>query len=495
MMTAPTRAQALQPLWTVKSICVAVDGTSSGPDTAIYGLAIDSRDVREGDAFFAMPGTQMDGHDYVAMAFEKGAVAALVRSDWDAPDGIAPEALIRCDCPKQALIAMAKARRNAVDATIIGVTGSVGKTSLKDALFHCLGRERLAHTNVRSFNNDVGVPLTMARMPLETQFGVFEMGMNHAGELTELSGWVRPHVALITTIALAHYENFDNEEGIADAKAEIFKGLEPGGTAILPLDNRHFERLKAAAEACGAARVLTFGSTPDADVSPINVARHVDCTTMTARVDEDALMLKIGIPGAHWVMNAIACLAVIHAVKGDLGLAGLSLAEMRALPGRGAVSTIRVGDGEALLMDDSYNANPASMAAALETFSHVNVGQRGRRIAVLGDMLELGDDAPSLHADLLDHVLNAGVEILICVGPLMAHLAQTAQPHIAAYSCPAQGEALKLLKGQMRAGDGLVVKGSNSMKLGALVAALQDGALGLSDAWPVDGDVDGEGAD
>ncbi|MEM6681583.1 MAG: UDP-N-acetylmuramoyl-tripeptide--D-alanyl-D-alanine ligase, partial [Pseudomonadota bacterium] len=404
MMAAYSKAEALQPLWTVKSICDAADAVSSGPDSAIFGLAIDSRDVREGDAFFAMPGTQMDGHDFVPMAFEKGAAIALVRRDWTPPETIDDARLIRCDCPKQALIAMGVARRAAVDAKIIGVTGSVGKTSLKDALFRCLGRERLAHTNVRSFNNDVGVPLTLARMPLETQYGIFEMGMNHAGELTELSAWVRPHVALITTIALAHYEHFENEEGIADAKAEIFTSLEPGGTAILPADNKHFARLKAAAEACGAAHILTFGMASSADVRPVTVSRHADCTALSATIGDETLMFKVGIPGAHWVMNAIACLAGVKAIGGDLGLAGLSLAEMRALPGRGAVTNVPVGGGSAQLMDDSYNANPASVTAALETFASVNVGARGRRIAVLGDMLELGEGAPALHAGLIEKV-------------------------------------------------------------------------------------------
>lgn len=481
MMAAFKPAEALLPLWTSQSICAAIGAACAGEDTAIFGLAIDSRDVREGDAFFAMPGTAMDGHNFVETALGKGASVALVRRDWDAPSGIDEAQLIRCACPKDALIAMGQDRRGAVSAQIIGVTGSVGKTSLKDALFRCTGREALAHTNVRSFNNDVGVPLTLARMPLETQFGIFEMGMNHAGELTQLSSWVRPNVALITTIALAHAEHFDREEDIADAKAEIFKGLEPGGTAILPRDNRHFDRLAAAAKACGAARILTFGSTPEADVYPITVSRHGHCTTLSARVCEHTLLLKIGIPGAHWVMNAVACIAAIYAVDGDLGLAGLSLAEMQALPGRGAMSMIAVGAGEAALMDDSYNANPASMAAALETFGTLDLNGRGRRVAVLADMLELGADGPALHADVLQGVLTADIDILVCVGPLMAHLAAAAQSHITVLTADDHDAALQALRSHMRADDAVLVKGSNSMKLGALVTALKEGRLGLSD--------------
>lgn len=484
MMTAIKPAEALVPLWTSKSICDAIDGHASGAEVDVFGLAIDSREVREGDAFFAMPGTSMDGHTFVQLALDRGASVVIVRADWQADADINEGYLIRCDCPKQALIDMAVARRAAVSAKIIGVTGSVGKTSLKDALFRCLGREALAHTNVRSFNNDVGVPLTMARMPLETQVGIFEMGMNHAGELTQLSGWVRPNVALITTVALAHYAFFESEEGIADAKAEIFKGLEPGGTAVLPRDNRHFERLYAAAKVCGAANVLTFGSTPDADVYPTTISRHGHCTTLSVKVGEQTLLLKVGIPGAHWVMNAVACIAAVYAVDGDLGLAGLSLAEMRALPGRGAVSQVPVGAGQALVMDDSYNANPVSVQAALETFGALDVDARGRRCAVLADMLELGDDGPELHAALLPAVMEAGIDTLICVGPLMAYLAKAADSQLTVLKAETHNEALKHLKSHLRSGDAVLVKGSNSMKLGTLVASLKDGALELSDLRP-----------
>lgn len=484
MMAAIKQAEALLPLWTATSICAAIGGQTTGGDPAIFGLAIDSREVRDGDAFFAMPGTGLDGHDYVEMALSKGAVLAIVRHDWAALQGVDEAKLIRCADPKQALINMAIARRAEVSATIIGVTGSVAKTSLKDAIHRCVGREALAHTNVRSFNNDVGVPLTMARMPLETQFGIFEMGMNHAGELTALSGWVRPDVALITTVALAHSAFFDSEADIADAKAEIFIGLEPGGTAILPRDNRHFERLLAAAKAAGASKIITFGNTAEADVHPITVARHGHCTTLTAKVVDQTMLFKVGIPGAHWVTNALACIAAVYCAGADLGLAGLSLADMRALPGRGAMSAVAVGAGEAVLMDDSYNANPASMTAALETFGTVEIDKRGRRIAVLADMLELGDDSPQLHADLVKPLVSGDVDTVICVGPLMAHLAKAAQSHVSVIEAQDDVEALKRLKSILRSGDALLVKGSNSMKLGRLVTALKNGALALSDRRP-----------
>ncbi|MEM7570808.1 MAG: Mur ligase family protein, partial [Pseudomonadota bacterium] len=216
MMAASKPALATSPLWTAQEICAAVGGVTPSPDVAIFGLQIDSRDVGEGDLFIAMPGTAMDGHDFVEKALSAGAAVALVRADWQQPKDVDDAKLIRCDCPREGLIAMARSRRAQVDAKVIGVTGSVGKTGLKDALQRCLGRQALAHTNVRSFNNDVGVPLTMARMPRETQYAIFEMGMNHAGELTQLSDWVRPDVAVITTIAKAHYAFFNSEESIAD---------------------------------------------------------------------------------------------------------------------------------------------------------------------------------------------------------------------------------------------------------------------------------------
>ena len=481
MMSALKPRQATTPLWHASEVAAAVDGIAAASDATFFGVQIDSRDVAGGDLFVAMPGTDKDGHDFVAGALRSGAAAALVRNDWQAPAGVTESQLIRCAAPKDALIAMATTRRDLVDACIIGVTGSAGKTGLKDALQRCLGRQALAHTNVRSFNNDVGVPLTMARMPRETQYGIFEMGMNHAGELTQLRAWVRPDIAVITTIAMAHYEFFESEEGIADAKAEIFSSFKGAGTAILPYDNRHFERLHAAATTYGAERILTFGLQPGADVRSIAVSSHGDCTTLSAQVVDQAMLLKIGIAGRHWVSNALAALAVIHAAGADLGLAGLSLADLRALPGRGQVTEVAVGAGSIRMMDDSYNANPASMAAALDTFSGLKSAPRGRRIAVLGDMLELGDAGPEQHAALLKPLLEAEVDSIICVGPLMQHLTDAAASKLEAISAASPDEALSALRPLLRAGDTLLVKGSNSIGLAKLVEALKGGALALTE--------------
>ncbi|MEO0412369.1 MAG: UDP-N-acetylmuramoyl-tripeptide--D-alanyl-D-alanine ligase [Pseudomonadota bacterium] len=479
MMTALKPALATSPVWTAQEVCAAVGGASSSPDLALFGLQIDSRDVGNGDLFVAMPGTEMDGHDFVEKALASGAAAALVRRDWDEPEGVEAGKLIRCDCPREALIAMARARRAAVDAKVIGVTGSVGKTGLKDALQRCLGRQALAHTNVRSFNNDVGVPLTMARMPRETQYAIFEMGMNHAGELTQLSDWVRPDVAVITTIAKAHYAFFKSEEGIADAKAEIFSGLMPGGTAILPADNQHFERLKRAALDAGAANIVTFGHSPSADVHAQAVVSHGDCTALSAKVGDQSMLLKVGIAGRHWVSNALAALACIEAVGADIGLSALSLASLRALPGRGEVSAVRVGAGDVKLMDDSYNANPASMAASIETFGQLQGASRGRKIAVLGDMLELGDAGPEEHEKLAAHLTAADVDYVICVGPLMAHLADVAQRDITTFHEVDPPKAIARLRSELRAGDTLLIKGSNSIGLSKVVSELKAGALAL----------------
>ncbi|MEM7568791.1 MAG: UDP-N-acetylmuramoyl-tripeptide--D-alanyl-D-alanine ligase, partial [Pseudomonadota bacterium] len=474
-------AQATSPLWHINEICDVVGGQCAGADQPLFGVQIDSRDVAAGDVFVAMPGTSMDGHDFVETAFKNGATAALVRRDWDAPDAIEAERLIRCDCPRDALIAMAVHRRQTSKAKVIGVTGSVGKTGLKDALQRCLGRQALAHTNVRSFNNNVGVPLTMARMPRETQYAVFEMGMNHAGELTELSGWVRPDVAVITTIAKAHYEFFESEEAIADAKAEIFTGLMPGGTAILPYDNVHYDRLKQAAVDAGAASFLTFGFAEEADVRARRIVSHGDCTTLSAQVGEQAMLLKIGIAGRHWVANALAALACIEAVGADIGLAALSLAELEALPGRGQVTSVPVGAGEILLMDDSYNANPASMAASIETFGQLTGAARGRRFALLGDMLELGDAAPEEHEKLFEPLKDVGADVLVCVGEHMEHLAKAAQSSLKAFHEADATAALARLRTELRAGDTLLVKGSNSIGLGKVVADLKDGIFALKD--------------
>ena len=342
-------------LWSAAEIAVATGGVASG-DFQCAGAEMDSRDVREGDLFVALRGETMDGHAFLGAAFAKGAAAALVDRPVDYPHILVADTT-------EALRALARAARERTFAKIVGVTGSVGKTGVKEALFAALERASrgATHRSTRSYNNHVGVPLSLARMPARSKFAVFEMGMNHAGEIDTLTRQVRPHVAVITAIAPAHIENLGSMEAIADAKAEIFGGLEPGGVAVIPADSPHYAQLQAAAVAAGA-KVVSFGAEPHAtmrllDAIPsANGGSLVTCEHPTGR-----LCYTVAEPGEHWIANSLAVMAAVLAVGGDLAAAGLALAEMGGLKGRGARHQIAAAGGQALLIDESYNANPASI--------------------------------------------------------------------------------------------------------------------------------------
>ncbi|MEO5587632.1 MAG: UDP-N-acetylmuramoyl-tripeptide--D-alanyl-D-alanine ligase [Novosphingobium sp.] len=468
-------------LWDAASIAAAVGGTASG-DFQVSGIEIDSRDVIEGDLFFALKGEAMDGHRFLDGAFAKGAAAAVVDHPIDQPH-------ILVEDTSRALELLGKAARDRVLGKIIGVTGSVGKTGVKEALFAALDRSSLgvggfgAHRSVKSYNNHVGVPLSLARMPAQSRFGIFEMGMNHAGEIAVLTAQVRPHVAVITTIAPAHIENLGSEEAIADAKAEIFAGLEsanggPGGVAVIPADSPHYARLKAAAEARGV-QVMSFGRAAHADVRLLDaVIAPGGGSLVTADLGDRRLCYTIASPGEHWVTNSLAVMAAVRAVGGDLGAAGLALAEMAGLAGRGARTEIPANGGKALLIDESYNANPASMRA---TLTQLGQTRATRRIAVLGAMKELGDFAPGLHAGLAEPIAEAGVDYAILVGDEMMALADELGKSSGAKlgkavrfaHCQTPAEAqIALADFGVESGDAILVKGSNSVGLGSLVAAL-----------------------
>ncbi|NML92501.1 UDP-N-acetylmuramoyl-tripeptide--D-alanyl-D-alanine ligase [Novosphingobium olei] len=463
-------------LWTSEEIVAATGGVASGP-FEVSGCEIDSREVRDGDLFFALKGESADGHRFVTGAFDKGAAGAIVDRAIEHPHVLVSDT-------SSALEDLGKAARNRVDAGIIGVTGSAGKTGVKEALFAALdrGSRGRAHRSVKSYNNHVGVPLSLARMPSRTSFGVFEMGMNHAGELAALTRLVRPHVAIVTTIAPAHIGHFSGEEAIADAKAEIFEGLEADGVAIIPADNRHYERLRAKA-AQHAARIIAFGSAAHADARLLDaVAAPGGGTLVTAELAGRKLCYTIAQPGAHWVANSLAVMAAVEAIGGDLGAAGLALAEMEGLAGRGARHTVaaRAGDGsgEALLIDESYNANPASMRVTIE---QLGATPAARRVAVLGSMRELGAEEERYHRDLAEPLLAAKIDRVILVGPEMAALAQALGKSdggalaraIEVDHVPTAAEAAECLAAEgPQGGDAILVKGSNSVGLGALVRAL-----------------------
>jgi len=461
-------------LWTLDALKSATGARLSGaPGREILGISIDSRTIAPGEAFFAIKGDRVDGHKYVAKALERGAAVAVVAEDRftsmpaDAPLAIVPDVL-------DALRALARAARERSAAKVIAVTGSAGKTGTKDALRLALSREGETHASTASFNNHWGVPLSLARLPSSARFAVFELGMSHAGEIGPLAKLVRPHVAVITTIEAVHLEFFSGIEAIADAKAEIFLGLEPGGSAVLPSDNSQFGRLASAARAANVGRIVGFGEGESAEARLLDVAETPDCSTVRARILGDDVTYKVGAPGKHLVLNSLAVLAAVKIAGADLAMAALALADLVPPIGRGRRLKLEVGGGKALLIDESYNANPASMRAALEVLAHAPIGRRGRRMAVLGDMLELGPDAADLHRGLADAVSAAKVDSVFCAGPLMRELWDSLPPAMRGGYAETAEELEPQVVAAIQAGDAIMVKGSNGSRMGHIVTTLSE---------------------
>jgi UDP-N-acetylmuramoyl-tripeptide--D-alanyl-D-alanine ligase len=447
-------------LWTSDEIAAATGGTASAPFD-VTGVTFDSREVRPGDLFVAMPGTVHDGHEFVERAFAAGAAGAIVSQPVSGPHVLVDDCFA-------ALQELGRAARERSRATVIGVTGSVGKTSTKEALHAALDRNRpgKVHRSVKSYNNHTGVPLSLARMPRDAEFAVLEMGMNNPGEIRALTRQVRPNVALITAIAPAHIENLGSIEAIADAKAEIFEGLEPDGIAIVPNDTDQRDRLVKAARRF-ADRIVTFGS-GDADVHAVHAVDANGCGSLISAVLlERELTFTISQRGAHWVSNALAVLAAVEAVGADVAVAALALADMGGLKGRGERHAIALDGGEALLIDESYNANPASMAATLKSLGEERDVER--RIAVLGPMRELGEHSADLHAGLAPAVLSARVDRLILIGEEMWPLDQALGGAVQIDRAENVEEAADALMRLLRPGDAVLVKASNSVGLARLV--------------------------
>ncbi len=465
------------PLWTGLALEAATQAVRTGPEClSVNGVSIDTRTIQRGDLFVAIRGDNLDGHDYVETAFENGAAAALVSSSQVerfhgqlAGSGTllaVPDTLTAME-----QLGVASRARNA--GQIIAVTGSVGKTSTKEALLHILSKQGRTHASVASYNNHWGVPLTLARMPQDTEFGIFEIGMSHANEIAPLTRFVRPHVALITTVEAVHIANFANVEGIADAKGEIFGGLEPGGTAILPRDNPHYERLYAHAKRSNADRIISFGAHEAADVRLVNLSLKADMSIVEAYVNGKSIAYKIGAPGRHMVINSLGILAAAESSGADLALAGLALSSFAPATGRGARAVHKIRNGTFTLLDESYNANPASMRAALDVLGRTATGKKGRRIAVLGDMLELGEGAKAMHESLREPAMTSGVGKIFACGPMMKHLFDSLPNEMkggyALESSALESEILDMV----REDDVVMIKGSNGSKMGRIVKALK----------------------
>jgi UDP-N-acetylmuramoyl-tripeptide--D-alanyl-D-alanine ligase len=463
----------MTPLWTLSDMAAAMRADTSGALPAdIPGISIDTRSIARGEAFFAIQGENRDGHDFVEAALKAGAgVAVVARAKRAQLPTDAP--LLLVDDVLEALRDLACASRARLSAHVIGVTGSVGKTGTKEALRLALGADGETYASVASYNNHWGVPLSLARCPASVKYAVFEIGMNHAGEITPLTKLVRPHVAIVTTIEPVHLEYFGSLEKIADAKAEIFAGIEPGGAAVLNRDNAQYARLAAAAKAAGVKRIVSFGEHAKADARLIRHSLLADCSTVQAKILGEDVTYKLGAPGKHLVMNSLAVLAAVSLAGADLALAALSLDRLKPATGRGARMALAMPGGNALLIDESYNANPASMGAAIALLGQAPVGPQGRRIAVLGDMLELGDQGVALHRGLADPIAAAAVDLVYCSGPLMRALWEAlpsgrrgGYAETAAALEPAVLDAI-------RGGDAVMVKGSLGSKMGPIVKALE----------------------
>ena len=461
------------PLWSTIAMAEAMRASINGAlPEAISGLSIDSRTIAPGEAYFAIKGDVHDGHDFVAAALKAGAALAVVeavRRDKFASD--AP--LLVVDDVRAGLVALAYAARARLHAQVIAITGSVGKTSTKEALRRVLDAQGPTHASTASFNNHWGVPLSLARCPASVRFAIFEIGMNHAGEIETLVKMVRPQVAVITTVEPVHLEFFAGIEAIADAKAEIFAGVEPGGAVVLNRDNSQFSRLQKHAKKPGISRIVSFGADKESDARLLEVSLHADRSAVHANILGLDVTYKLGMPGRHMAMNSLAVLAAASLAGADLALAALSLSQIEPAAGRGARRALEVASGEATLIDESYNANPASMAAALNVLGAAAIGPQGRRIAVLGDMLELGPTSALLHRGLVDAVKANHIDLVYCCGPLMRNLWDALSTGKRGGYADSADTLESQLVGAIRAGDAIMVKGSLGSKMKTIVNALE----------------------
>jgi len=465
-------------LWTAAEAVVATGGSAATPWTA-GGVSIDTRTLRTGDMFVAIKGPQFDGHAFVADAFARGAVAAVVsRIPQDTP---ADAPLLLVDDTMQALDDLGRAARARSAARIIGVTGSVGKTGVKEALRTVLSAQAPTVANAGNLNNHWGLPLSLARMPRSVAFGVFEMGMNHPGELDALTRLARPHVAVITTVEAVHKEFFASTEAIADAKAEIFAGIEQGGVAVLNRDNPQYSRLAAAALGY-VGNVVGFGRHRQATVRLLAVETDGKGSRVRASAASETLDYRLNVSGAHWVSNSLCVLSAVMAVGADVRAAAAELARFTLPKGRGRRSVVTTAEGAFDVIDDSYNASPVSMAAAFEVLGGTEPGPGGRRLAMLGDMLELGDDARDLHIALAKPLRENGIDLVFTAGTAMAHLAEALPASMRGGHGGDSASLIPLVTAAVRPGDVVTVKGSAGSRMGLIVEALHSLAVGEAGA-------------
>ena len=447
-------------LWTSTEIAKATGGAATS-EFEVAGLSIDTRSLKAGDLFVALKDAR-DGHEFIPAAIEAGAGGVLCEAVSDnTPAVVVPDSA-------KALEALGVHARNDRDALRIGVTGSVGKTSVKEALAVMLSAFETTHKSIKSFNNYLGVPITLATIPSDAKYAVLEMGMNHAGEMSGLSKLAKPQIAIINNVVGAHLAHFDSVENIADAKAEIIDGMEPGGTLILNGDNEYTLRIRKKAIAA-KLNVLTFGHSDKDDIAIVSKNSHSAGGNVRLRIERQQFDVTLMIPGEHWFMNAAVCMAVAVAADLPLRRCAMALRKITPAPGRGDTHALTIDGKSVTLIDESYNANPASMQAAFAAAAL----RPGRKLALLGDMYELGADELELHRALAEPLVEAGFERVFMAGECMRLLmGALPQPMRAGWSSKPQALLTKL-KGELREGDILLVKGSNASGVGKLVAQLK----------------------
>jgi UDP-N-acetylmuramoyl-tripeptide--D-alanyl-D-alanine ligase len=463
-----------EPLWTVHAMAAAMHARPTGSlPAAVDGVSIDSRTVGAGEAFFAIKGESRDGHDFVLAALKAGAALAVIAADrssrfrQDLP-------LLVVDDVLGAMRALARQARSRTSAGIVAVTGSVGKTGTKEALRLALASQGATHASVASYNNHWGVPLSLCRCPAMTRFGIFEIGMNHAGEIEPLTRLVRPHVAIVTAIAPVHLEFFASLDAIADAKSEIFLGVEPGGAAVVNRDSPQYVRLEQNALRAGVARIVSFGEHASADARLIDWHAQGEGSHVRARIFGREIKYALGAAGHHLAINSLAVLAAVSLLHGELEPAAHRLADVRSMRGRGGRLMLDVPGGTITVIDESYNANPASMRAALALLAQTNRSPRCRRIAVLGDMLELGEHAAALHRDVAKDIVAGGVDLVFCCGPLMKNLWEALPSGCRGGYAKSAAELEPDVLAAARAGDIVMIKGSLGSRMGPIVKALEN---------------------
>ncbi len=468
-----------EPLWTSAEAKRATNGSSTAPWEAA-GVSMDSRKLKAGDLFMAIIGPHFDGHDFVRDAFSQGAVAAIVEGR---PSDVPEQApLLTVENAFDALKALARTARERSYARIFAVTGSVGKTGTKEALRLALGESGEVTATVGNLNNEYGVPLSLARLPRTSDYGIFELGMNHPGEIRPLAKLVRPEIGIVTNIEAVHMAYFRSVTEIADTKAEMFEGMDADGLVILNRDNPYFQRLADAAKARGISRIVGFGEHPEAQVRLINCTCHAFSSSVIAEVGGAEIHYPLGVPGRHWVMSSLAVLAAVDAVGADVQKAAVRLGNLSAPVGRGRRVRGMVPSGVIEIIDESYNANPASMRATFDSLAATPAGPVGRRIAILGDMLELGERAARMHAGLVGDLLRNAIDLVFTVGPLMENLDRELPPHMRGGHAETAEVLMSILLEELHDCDVVAVKGSQAMNMSHIVETLLHATTGMANA-------------